>query len=274
VKDVFFLTTGVLRAPAHAVLPSLRRPPGNVKLSVTVAVCTRDDGSVVLVDAGLSEDVCARRGLGGALGHAFYGMTSDRNDALAPQLRALGIAPDRVTTILATHLHMDHIGGAADFPRADVHTTTDELVAFSRALRPAAYQGAVLDGIRAVHAVPLEPVPRLGFAASRDVFGDGEIVLLDARGHTAGSVAVAIAAPDGATYLHVGDAVYQRWEVEAERPSLLARAIAWNRREHAATARLLRDLERGWPAARGTLTIVPSHDATVFESLPHAPRTA
>jgi glyoxylase-like metal-dependent hydrolase (beta-lactamase superfamily II) len=265
-RDVFFLTTGFLRAPAAALAASLAeiRAPWT-ELSVTVAVVVRDDGSVVLVDAGMSEDVCANRGAHGRIGHAFFGMRTDRNDALAPQLRALGIAPDRVTTIVATHLHMDHIGGARDFPRAEVVCSVDEISAFSR--RGIAYAGSDLAGIRAVRALSLEPVRRYGFAASLDLMGDGEIIVLDTRGHTMGSLAVLLRAEDK-VYLHVGDAVYQRWEVDARRPSFLARSVAWNRAELLKTTALLASAELR------DVELVPSHDAAVLARLPTAPKSA
>jgi hypothetical protein len=69
-----------------------------------------------------------------------------------------------------------------------------------------------------------------------------------------------------ARYLHVGDAVYQKWEIDENRPSLLAHAIAYDRASLRETTRLL-----GNDELRG-LRIVPSHDAQVLSALPQTPR--
>ena len=56
-QDVFFLTCGLLRAPAFAVGPSMRVSPlRSVSLSLTVGVVLRADGELVLVDAGWSAE--------------------------------------------------------------------------------------------------------------------------------------------------------------------------------------------------------------------------
>lgn len=70
-----------------------------------------DDGvSVTLIDAGSGST------LGPETGH------------LVTNLRAAGYAPEDVTTLLATHLHPDHIGGAYDGSRAAVFPNAEFVV--------------------------------------------------------------------------------------------------------------------------------------------------
>ena len=40
-------------------------------------------------------------------------------DEIGPQLRALGVEPDDVRTVVMTHLHGDHAGGIPHFPRSE-----------------------------------------------------------------------------------------------------------------------------------------------------------
>jgi glyoxylase-like metal-dependent hydrolase (beta-lactamase superfamily II) len=63
------------------------------------------------------------------LGHAFRLMVrpqlEQRQTAVA-QLRALGHEPGDVRRILITHLDLDHAGGLAEFPDAEVHVFAPE----------------------------------------------------------------------------------------------------------------------------------------------------
>jgi glyoxylase-like metal-dependent hydrolase (beta-lactamase superfamily II) len=269
VKDVFFLTCGHFRTPALGI-----RPPGDrmrsARMSNTVAVAVRDDGTVVLVDVGWSLETCVDpRGTIGMVSAATMGVRVREADAIALQLRALGIDPLRVRTIVATHLHLDHVGGAVDFPNAEVVVARAELEAFMGKRRPltVGYRAEDLARAGRIRPVLLEAGPTYGFPASCDLFGDGQVVLLDARGHTAGSMAVALRGAQ--TWVHIGDAAYQRWEygVSPAGPSLTARLLSWNREEQVRTYERIRACE----ADPRRPVVVPSHDVDVFAALPHAP---
>jgi glyoxylase-like metal-dependent hydrolase (beta-lactamase superfamily II) len=271
-RDVFFLTCGGFVARACAFRPgdgSVRSALGEVRLSNTVAVAVRTDGELVLVDAGWSQDACADAG--GALGrlHArVFGVRVRPEDAIASQLRSLGLAPARVRAIVATHLHLDHVGGVVDFPNAEVIVAQRELKAYWGAPFDFGYRARDLARAGRIRAVTLEAGPTYGFPASADPYGDGEIVLLDARGHTPGSVAVALRSPRG-TYVHAGDAAYQRWEygMSPQGPCLVARLRGRGRGDVSAAYRSLRSCE----ADPRRPTVVVSHDLETFERLPHVP---
>jgi N-acyl homoserine lactone hydrolase len=174
-----------------------------------------------------------------------------------------------VKTIIATHMHLDHVGGVIDFPNAEVVCSDVELSAAR--VRPVApgYRPADIETAR-LRPVFLGAGPSYGFPASFDLFGDGEVVLLDAHGHTAGLVAVAIRARDaGRCYVHIGDAAYQTWEwgLSPAGPCAISRATAWRMDLLRLRYASLRDCE----ADPRKPILVPSHDADVFARLPHAP---
>jgi glyoxylase-like metal-dependent hydrolase (beta-lactamase superfamily II) len=260
VQDLFFLSCGSLRAPRLAFGPT---PDG--RLGLTVGVVVRDDGAIVLVDSGWSRAACrAPARTIGRLRAAYLGVRSRAPDAIASQLAARGLDPGRVVTIVATHLHLDHVGGVVDFPNAEVVCSERELAAY-RAKRDPGYRAADLARASRVRAIALTKDPVYGFPASHDLYGDGEVVLLDARGHTPGNTAVALRSAN-ATYVHIGDAAYLRWEygLSPAGPCRIARVTAWNKAELERTYACIRACE----ADPRRPTIVPSHDPDVFATLP------
>jgi N-acyl homoserine lactone hydrolase len=271
VRDVFFLSSGWFKAPA-AVLGPLGRVPSlhTVRMCNAVAVVVRDDGDVALVDCGWSREACAapERTIG-RMQARLLGMQVKHGDAIIDQLAMAGIARDRVRWIVATHLHLDHVGGACDFPNAEVVCSDVELSAAR--VRPAAsgYRPEDIEWAR-MRPVYLGAGPSYGFPASHDLFGDGEVVLLDAHGHTPGLVAVAVRSRDGGRcYVHIGDAAYQAWEwgLSPAGPSALSRTMAWRQDLLRLRYASLRDCE----ADPRKPVIVPSHDEAVYARLPHAP---
>lgn len=261
---VFFRSTGTLAAPELL----LRRGGGlkPVRLPVTCAVVQRSDG-LLLIDTGWSRVQTAwPEENPGRLVRFFRGMTVYPEDALASQLVTLGYEASNVRHIVATHLHAEHISGAVDFPDAVVHTSHSEWTAWQRSVRKR--RTSLYRNLS--HRIVRHPVnhgPALGFPASRDLLGDGSVLLLDASGHTHGSVAVAIKLKDR-WLLHIGDACLVREQYSTTTTitsfhSLYAHNDAARRR----TLQSILTAERDYGA-----WVVPSHDPAVFASLPQKPQ--
>ena len=206
-------------------------------MPTTVALVERDNGDLVLIDAGLSRLELAEPWRLGPFHGALFrpsGRPFGRGSpavAAADQIAALGFDPDRVVAIVATHLHLDHIGAFVDFPNAEVVCTAAE---FARARQEGWRRGyrhvdAILRSGRA-RPVSLVRESRHGFPRHLDLFNDGRVLLLDARGHTAGSVAALLHEPEPKrTCLMAGDAAYTRAEYREARMSWLTRVNAFNR---------------------------------------------
>jgi glyoxylase-like metal-dependent hydrolase (beta-lactamase superfamily II) len=262
VMPVFFRSTGTVQGPGfylkrHGTLAMVRMP-------VTCAVLDRP-GGLTLIDTGWSRRQCAwpHRDPGLVTSLAL-GLTVAPEDALASQLISCGLVPEEVKHIVATHLHLDHIAGAVDFPDATVHTTPEEWACLRRGrLRGYPPETAALEPRVERHA--LRGPAMLGFAASHDLFGDGTVFLLDARGHTLGSVAVAVRLEEG-WLVHAGDAVLFREDYRdpaLTAPSLYARMNAHDVLGQREGYRRFREAE-----ATHAARVVPSHDPAVFEALP------
>jgi glyoxylase-like metal-dependent hydrolase (beta-lactamase superfamily II) len=281
---VFFLTCGALRVPTRLMRPrgGKRRGLASHDIPLTVAVIRRADGRVVLVDAALAraEMDAPVKHLGGLNGPLMRLRPTGGGDpaairprAIADQLAWFGIEPGEVVAIVATHLHVDHVGGFADFPNAEIVTVDAEIEA---AARGGAARGFVhteqLRRSGRLRPVRLEPPGRHGFPAHLDLFGDGRVLLLDARGHTAGSVAVHLTdptdpRPGGAAALMAGDAAYHHLEYRTGRKSGLARLVTFRDDWLRATWGHLLAFERAHP----DIPVVLSHDMETFEALPHRP---
>jgi glyoxylase-like metal-dependent hydrolase (beta-lactamase superfamily II) len=72
-----------------------------------------------------------------------------RGPAVVDSLRALGVPPESVETIVLTHLHYDHVGGVRDFPRARYILQRSEVDEFAESwLVDTADLGYLLDSDR------------------------------------------------------------------------------------------------------------------------------
>lgn len=129
-------------------------------------------------------------------------------DEAAARLLRLGIDPASVRRIVMTHLHSDHAGGLAGFPRAEIlvsRTDADgHLGALMCRLPPRARR------------VPVEhDGPAVGaFARSRALTRAGDVVSVPAAGHTPGHQAVLVRDSGGGSLLLAGDAAFDLGQVE------------------------------------------------------------
>lgn len=192
----------------------------------------------------------------------------DRQTSVADQLKAAGIAPSSLMAVVLTHAHWDHVSGLETLPGSPVWVTPDEL-AFVRGGDESTLLARQL-GTTSYVAYDFPDGAYLGFPRSRDVFGDGSVVLVPAPGHTPGSIVAFIATPDGKRYALVGDMAWQREGVElpAEKPWIARRVDA----DRAGTRAMLIRMHQIRAAVPG-LIVVPAHDARVWQTLPRLPRT-
>lgn len=188
----------------------------------------------------------------------------DKGTPAADQLRAAGITPADLMGVLITHAHWDHVSGIEDLPGTPVWVTQAELDFIRDCNDQTALACSFGELPYRVYDFPHGPY--LGFASSRDVFGDGSVVLVPTPGHTPGSVAVFVTLANGDRYALVGDAAWQKEGVDlpAERP-WLPRALL--REDSAAVRGLLVHLHRLQQALPG-LVVVPAHDTRVLDTLP------
>ena len=169
---------------------------------------------------------------------------------------------------LPTHAHWDHVCGLLDLPDLPVHLHRRERDWVMT--DPIAPVGGVRDSLvgRTTVGYDLDGPPVLTFASSHDLFGDGSVVLVDLAGHTPGSVGILLHT-NGGWVLLAGDAAWHTWQIEDIRQkSSYPGGIADVDRSE--TFRTLHRLH----AAKGRVTIVPTHDHDAAQLLRHDSRIA
>lgn len=156
--DVYLLTASILKSDGGSLFGNLPRPlwkkflppdrQNRVQLACNALLIVLPD-HVVLVDTGcgnpewLTADIRRRHSLG-------------RNWPLLDQMLRLGLSPEDVDTVILTHLHWDHAGGAFDpsgnaaFPRARYFVSRSEYEAAlsNDPVYYRAYPRAVQQGLR------------------------------------------------------------------------------------------------------------------------------
>lgn len=223
------------------------------------AVLIEHPAGNILIDAGFGRDVAAHFASNPAPVRWMGGYETE-----VPVADQLGEAASRLQAVILTHAHWDHVSGLADLPGVPVWVTAAER-RFIASWHPAAKLARSLDGVDwQVYDFPHGPY--LGFARSRDVHGDGSLVLVPAAGHTPGGVIVFVHLPDGSRYALVGDLVWQAEGIAlpAERPWLVRTLVDVDAGGVRDLVVHMHRLQQQIPG----LVVLPSHDRRLMATLP------
>jgi N-acyl homoserine lactone hydrolase len=222
----------------------------------------------ILVDTGLHPSIASggKENFGG-LSNRFGRPSLEPGEDVPSQLRAKGIEPRQVATVVMTHLHLDHSSAISEFPDSTIVVSAAEWQDAAHGSKP------TLNGYRRAHfdlAFEYRTVDFDGeeigsyatFGRTFDLFGDGSVRLAFTPGHSAGHCSV-ICRLGGADFVIGGDAVYMAGQLEGTEPlpprpydaHMLRRSLQELRLFHAQ-----------FPAA----TITPGHDPEFYSAV--APR--
>jgi glyoxylase-like metal-dependent hydrolase (beta-lactamase superfamily II) len=123
-------------------------------------------------------------------------VTLDRT--IVEQLADLGVKPEQIGLIGISHYHGDHIGQAADFPKAKLVIGAGDLAiarkneAIGKALAPWLGEGAKVDAVE----------------GDKNLFGDGSVVMVALPGHTPGHHGLLVRLPKTGAVLLSGDVAH------------------------------------------------------------------
>lgn len=214
----------------------------------------------ILFDTGLGRHIASQFGEFPAVTRLFFGY--NKLTAVADVIAQTNPCPGRPVIIIPSHLHWDHAGGIEDLPEAEVWVKPAE--------KQQAESGGVDQGFlpgeidaRTIkwRALSFSDHPYEQYRQSRDIFGDGSLVLVPMEGHTAGSVGLFITTV-GRRYFLTGDTSWaiegftrpahkffsMRGMVDVDLPRLDAELVGVHR------------LMKRDPG----LIVIPAHDATAY----------
>jgi N-acyl homoserine lactone hydrolase len=217
----------------------------------------------VLVDTGLHPSVAVkpRESLGRVTLLAFRDFEMEPAQAAPAQLRALGIEPAAVRTVVMTHLHTDHASGISQFPDATFVVSRAEWDAATRQGARHGYVTRQFDHAFDYRLLDFEGPDATsfsGFARSFDLFGDGTVRAVYTPGHSLGHLSVVVRTA-GREILLAGDAMYLRRTLDDGRLPYPVEDEHLFRR----SLREIRQYARETPDA----LIVPGHDWEEWQKL-------
>jgi glyoxylase-like metal-dependent hydrolase (beta-lactamase superfamily II) len=241
------LSGGRLRMRKLNYLPDAPRE-ATIELPVACWLLRHAQGNV-LFDTGchpaVADNASARWG---SLAKAMVPI-SPAGDHVLTGLQALGLAPDDIDVVIASHLHSDHCGCNAFFTRATLLCHAAELAA-ARAPESDKQGYLRVDWDHALAATDIIEGPR-------DLFGDGRITLIPLPGHTAGTTAALVALDRSGAFLLASDVVPLRATLDRD----IVPRTTWNPETLSASLAEVRRIEAGGA------TIICGHDDAQWASL-------
>jgi glyoxylase-like metal-dependent hydrolase (beta-lactamase superfamily II) len=203
-----------------------------------------DDGRAVVVDAGFTEEVARRRG---------REIVADPIEMLAE----LGVTAADVRDVVLTHLHYDHSGHLAAFPRARFWVQESELAFWTGRHAARGEYGRIVEPADVVELVRLNFEQRVRFVSGDAEMAPGVSLHL-VGGHAPGLQVVRVATADGPLVL-ASDATHFYANLAEDRPFSIVHSLAGM---YDAFDRV-REL-----AGSDDARIVPGHDPLVLERYP------
>jgi glyoxylase-like metal-dependent hydrolase (beta-lactamase superfamily II) len=176
-------------------------------------------------------------------------------------LAAIGVDPQHVRDVVITHMHYDHAGNVALFPRARFHVQDAEMAYCTGRAMTHAHLAAPFDAENVVDLVRRTFEGRVEFHAGDDELHPG-VTLHHLPGHTLGLQAVRVQTERGPVVL-ASDAIHFWANLTRATPfPIVADVVAYLE-----ALRRLRDL------APSIDHIIPGHDPGVLQRFPAEPGT-
>jgi N-acyl homoserine lactone hydrolase len=179
--------------------------------------------------------------------------------SLMSELARIGIRPEQVDIIAVSHLHWDHIGQAASFPKARLLIGKEDWEALTAPEPDSRLEpGRLAPWIKG--GAPMEAV-----TGDKDVFGDGSVMMIATPGHTLGHHALLVRLPHFGPVMLSGDLYYSTAQ---HRDKLVSKGSA----DQAKTAESFRRFDDMAMAEKASVII--QHEPADVAKLPMFPKAA
>ncbi|GIX47685.1 MAG: MBL fold metallo-hydrolase [Candidatus Tectimicrobiota bacterium] len=250
---LYALTCGHFEIRKRMFIADAEDGETRLRIPVPAFLIVHPQGNV-LFDTGLhAQGLADPWGRWGGLNKALVPHLS-LDDHILHQLASLGVRAADIRYVANSHLHHDHAGGNAAFPRATFLVQRREL----QAVRDPQL-------VRTVGYFPEDCALEANYQAldgEYDLFGDGALVLFPTPGHTPGHQSLRVTFADGRRLVLTGDACYLRETLFHRRLP----KVVWNAPQALQSLEVLFQLQQ----APQTL-VIPGHDPEVWPTLRHAP---
>jgi glyoxylase-like metal-dependent hydrolase (beta-lactamase superfamily II) len=207
-------------------------------------------------------------GLGAELiGHPLTlpnGVRFSVKHSLVEQLARIGITPEQISLIAVSHMHGDHTGQAASFPKARLLIGNGDFKQLTSTSPDAVANEMMRDAARLkpwlVDHSPLEAI-----VGDKDIFGDGSIIMLDTPGHTPGHHVLLVRLPKSGAFVLTGDLIH----VAEQLPTHELTPFNTNRADTLASQKRVQDILKNLKA-----TLIIQHEPADIAKLPAFPQPA
>lgn len=176
-----------------------------------------------------------------------------------------------IDMIVPSHMHWDHISGLEDFSPAPVWVQEVSFQEASKGRPPAFVASQFDDPAINWEFITLDDGPFEVFEKSKDVFGDGSVVLVDTSGHSHGHLGMFLNLSESERFFFIGDTT---WVLKGVRNN---RSRPWfvktfvgvdvDFEKNAQVVKSMHTLMRDKPE----IQFVPAHDERVVSGLPAFP---
>jgi N-acyl homoserine lactone hydrolase len=140
--------------------------------------------------------------------------------AIDAQLEKIGLKPDDIKYVVASHLHLDHGGNVDKFPNSTIVVQRDEIqnAFWPKAGTGGPYMIGDVMPLRSPNTDYPNKVKMLQLEGDLDLFGDGTVVVKRWVAHTPGSQMMTVRLKNTGLVILTGDNVYFRENVEKSIP--------------------------------------------------------
>jgi len=186
--------------------------------------------------------------------------------AIDTQLQKIGLKPDDITYVVASHLHLDHGGNVGKFPNSTIVVQKSEI---QNAFWPAAGTGGPymigdVMPLRSPNTDYPNKVKMLQLEGDLDLFGDGTLVVKRWVAHTPGSQMMTVRLKNTGPIILTGDNVYFRENVEKSLPPNIV--LAYNPSGFLSAYEWIRHM-----MATEKADFFTAHDPDAFKAMKKAP---
>lgn len=186
--------------------------------------------------------------------------------AIDVQLQKIGLTPDDIKYVVASHLHLDHGGNVGKFPNSTIVVQKTEI---QNAFWPEAGTGGPymlgdVMPLRAANSNYPNAVKMIQLNGDLDLFGDGTLVVKRWVAHTPGSQMMTVRLKKTGLIILTGDNVYFRENVEKSLPPNIV--LAYNPTGFMTAYEWIRHMQ-----ATEKAEFFTAHDPDAFKAMKKAP---